>query len=220
MPYISQEDTTKRTVTGEPSWVSWLRVSGPRVRERVSSCSTWMDDDEVVRRSTGSRRHGALNCCKPRPSVASPGRPPPDQRSLPVTDVWHDNSVIFRTSPYGPLSELSQPTNVAFEVDEIDQQHHQGWSVVVHGRAQGVVRSDEVVRLWPWAVSPGRRDAQPPHPDHAHDAERPGGGSQARSNTDQPDRTKLHRELRRATPVDGVVTTIDRPFSLAAMGPT
>jgi nitroimidazol reductase NimA-like FMN-containing flavoprotein (pyridoxamine 5'-phosphate oxidase superfamily) len=80
---------------------------------------------------------------------------------LPVTYVWDDGSVIFRTSPYGPLSELSQPTDVAFEVDEIDQQHHQGWSVVVHGRAQGVVRSDEVVRLWagsgvPWA--PGMRN--------------------------------------------------------------
>ena len=69
--------------------------------------------------------------------------------------------MIFRTSPYGPLSELSQPTDVAFEVDEIDQQHHEGWSVVVHGRAQGVERPDEVVRLWaasgvPWA--PGMRN--------------------------------------------------------------
>ena len=80
---------------------------------------------------------------------------------LPVTYVWQENSVIFRTSPYGPLSELSQPTDVAFEVDEIDQQHHEGWSVVVHGRAQGVERPDEVVRLWaasgvPWA--PGMRN--------------------------------------------------------------
>ena len=78
-----------------------------------------------------------------------------------MTYVWDDNSVIFRTSPYGPLAELSQLTNVAFEVDEIDQQHHKGWSVVVHGQAQGVVRSDEVVRLWalsgvPWA--PGMRN--------------------------------------------------------------
>ena len=80
---------------------------------------------------------------------------------LPVTYTWHENSVIFRTSPYGPLSELSQPTDVAFEVDELDQQQHRGWSVVVHGRAQVVVRPDEVVRLWavsgvPWA--PGMRN--------------------------------------------------------------
>jgi len=75
---------------------------------------------------------------------------------LPVNYVWHENCVIFRTSAHGPLSELSQPTDVAFEVDEIDQQHHQGWSVVVHGRAEGVVRPADVVRLFaasgvPWA---------------------------------------------------------------------
>ena len=80
---------------------------------------------------------------------------------LPVTYVWHEDSVIFRTSPHGPLSELSQPTDVAFEIDELDQQHHQGWSVVVHGQAQGIVRPADVVRLWavtgvPWA--PGMRN--------------------------------------------------------------
>jgi len=73
-----------------------------------------------------------------------------------VTYVWHENNLIFRTSPHGPLSELSQPTDVAFEIDELDQQQHQGWSVVVQGRSEGVVRPAEVVRLWavsgvPWA---------------------------------------------------------------------
>ena len=75
---------------------------------------------------------------------------------LPVTYVWLDDSVVFRTSPHGPLSALSQPSDVAFEIDELDQRHHQGWSVVVHGQAQGIVRPAEVVRLWavtgvPWA---------------------------------------------------------------------
>jgi nitroimidazol reductase NimA-like FMN-containing flavoprotein (pyridoxamine 5'-phosphate oxidase superfamily) len=76
---------------------------------------------------------------------------------LPVSYVWYEDSVIFRTSPHGPLSQLSQPTDVAFEIDELDQQHHQGWSVVVHGQSQGVVRPADVVRLWavsgvPWAA--------------------------------------------------------------------
>jgi hypothetical protein len=76
---------------------------------------------------------------------------------LPVTYVWYEDSVIFRTSPHGPLSQLSQPTDVAFEIDELDQQHHQGWSVVVHGQAQGIVRPADVVHLWavsgvPWAA--------------------------------------------------------------------
>ena len=76
---------------------------------------------------------------------------------LPVSYVWYEDSVIFRTSPHGPLSELSQPTDVGFQIDELDQQHHQGWSVVVHGQAQSVVRPADVVRLWavsgvPWAA--------------------------------------------------------------------
>jgi uncharacterized protein len=80
---------------------------------------------------------------------------------LPVTYTWYENSVIFRTSPYGPLSELVRPTDVAFEIDEIDEQHHHGWSVVVHGRARGVAGSDRLAQLWtvagvPWA--PGVRN--------------------------------------------------------------
>ena len=33
----------------------------------------------------------------------------------------------------GFVSELAQPTWVAFEVDELDQQTRSGWSVVVQG---------------------------------------------------------------------------------------
>jgi nitroimidazol reductase NimA-like FMN-containing flavoprotein (pyridoxamine 5'-phosphate oxidase superfamily) len=76
---------------------------------------------------------------------------------LPVTYIWHDATIIFRTSPYGVLSELIRPTEVALEIDELDQNNHRGWSVVVHGRAQGVAEPDQLVRLWtvggvvPWA---------------------------------------------------------------------
>jgi nitroimidazol reductase NimA-like FMN-containing flavoprotein (pyridoxamine 5'-phosphate oxidase superfamily) len=76
---------------------------------------------------------------------------------LPVTYAWHDGTIIFRTSPYGVLSELVRPTDVALEIDELDQQSRQGWSVVVQGRAQGVAEPDQLVRMWtvggvvPWA---------------------------------------------------------------------
>jgi uncharacterized protein len=76
---------------------------------------------------------------------------------LPVTYVWHEGTIIFRTSPYGVLSELIRPTEVALEIDELDQNNRRGWSVVVHGRAQGVAEPDQLVRLWavggvvPWA---------------------------------------------------------------------
>jgi uncharacterized protein len=76
---------------------------------------------------------------------------------LPVTYAWYEGTIIFRTSPYGVLSELIRPTEVALEIDELDQNTHQGWSVVVQGRAQGVAEPDELVRMWsvggvvPWA---------------------------------------------------------------------
>ena len=55
------------------------------------------------------------------------------------------------------LSELIRPTDVAMEIDELDQESRQGWSVVVQGRAQGVAEPDQLVRMWtvggvvPWA---------------------------------------------------------------------
>lgn len=76
---------------------------------------------------------------------------------LPVTYAWHEGTIIFRTSPHGVLSELIRPTEVAMEIDEIDQKTRRGWSVVVQGRAHGVAEADELARLWtagdvvPWA---------------------------------------------------------------------
>jgi uncharacterized protein len=76
---------------------------------------------------------------------------------LPVTYACHDGTIIFRTSPYGVLSELIRPTDVALEIDELDQESRQGWSVVVQGRAKGIAEPDQLVRMWtvggvvPWA---------------------------------------------------------------------
>jgi uncharacterized protein len=76
---------------------------------------------------------------------------------LPVTYAWHEGTIIFRTSPYGVLSELIRPTEVALEIDDLDQNSRRGWSVVVQGRAQGVAEPDQLVRMWtvggvvPWA---------------------------------------------------------------------
>lgn len=81
---------------------------------------------------------------------------------LPVTYAWHDGAVVFRTSPYGVLSDLIRPTDVAMEIDDLDQTRHSGWSVMVQGRAEAVAEPAEVVSLWtvdglvPWA--PGVRN--------------------------------------------------------------
>jgi nitroimidazol reductase NimA-like FMN-containing flavoprotein (pyridoxamine 5'-phosphate oxidase superfamily) len=80
---------------------------------------------------------------------------------LPVTYTFRDGVAYLRTSPQGILSELVRPTDVAFEVDELDPSTRTGWSVVVHGQSRGVAAPSEVTRLWeaddlvPWA--PGGR---------------------------------------------------------------
>jgi nitroimidazol reductase NimA-like FMN-containing flavoprotein (pyridoxamine 5'-phosphate oxidase superfamily) len=76
---------------------------------------------------------------------------------LPITYAMHQGSVYFRTLPDGILAELAQPTSVALEVDELDQQTRSGWSIVLHGRTSAVREPDELTGLWasdslvPWA---------------------------------------------------------------------
>ena len=87
---------------------------------------------------------------------------PDGPQILPVSYGLYANDVVFRTSPYGVLAQLAQPTEVAFEIDDIDQTRGSGWSVLVRGRATAVVAPHELVSLWtkpgivPWA--PGTRN--------------------------------------------------------------
>ncbi|MFP5283530.1 MAG: pyridoxamine 5'-phosphate oxidase family protein [Actinomycetes bacterium] len=77
---------------------------------------------------------------------------------LPVSYAYHQGAIVFRTSPYGVLSELVHPAEVVFEVDELDPELRAGWSVMVIGRAEAVAEPDELVPLWtvdglvPWAT--------------------------------------------------------------------
>ena len=41
---------------------------------------------------------------------------------LPVTYALFEGAIYFRTSPHSIVSELAQRTEVAFEVDELDQE--------------------------------------------------------------------------------------------------
>ena len=69
----------------------------------------------------------------------------------------YTGDIVFSTSPFGALSALANPTNVAFEIDDVDQQAGAGWSVLVRGRAKAVRQAYDVMTLWgtegivPWA---------------------------------------------------------------------
>ncbi|WP_175442216.1 pyridoxamine 5'-phosphate oxidase family protein [Humibacillus sp. DSM 29435] len=76
---------------------------------------------------------------------------------FPVSYAWYDDLIVFRTSPYGILSELGRRTQVVFEVDDLDERSHTGWSVLARGYATGIASPAQLARLWtvdgaePWA---------------------------------------------------------------------
>jgi uncharacterized protein len=75
---------------------------------------------------------------------------------LPVTYQYRNGSVVFRTSPAGPLAGLVRRTSVAFEIDSIDEQTKSGWSVLVLGFAEAMAHNSLLTSAWetgpvPWA---------------------------------------------------------------------
>jgi len=77
---------------------------------------------------------------------------------LPVTYAYDTGRVVFRTSPFGALSELARGSTVAFQIDEVDAEAGAGWSVLVRGTAAGITEPHDLVNLWtkdglePWAT--------------------------------------------------------------------
>ena len=80
---------------------------------------------------------------------------------LPVGFLLHDSGVLLRIGPGSELAAVADGAVVAFQVDRLDPEAHDGWSVTVVGRAEQV--SDPALRvrvqaeLAPWAD--GARDS-------------------------------------------------------------
>jgi nitroimidazol reductase NimA-like FMN-containing flavoprotein (pyridoxamine 5'-phosphate oxidase superfamily) len=66
---------------------------------------------------------------------------------LPVNYRFHEGTVVFRTDPGAKLTAASAGQPVAFEIDEIDVDWREGWSVLVQGRAEEVLDDAELARL-------------------------------------------------------------------------
>ena len=80
---------------------------------------------------------------------------------VPVNIALAGKCVVFRTAPDTLLAVYAHG-QVSFEVDQIDEERREGWSVLVHGHAHTVTdereirRLEEGTRLTPWAG--GARD--------------------------------------------------------------
>ncbi|MFF3585256.1 pyridoxamine 5'-phosphate oxidase family protein [Streptomyces mirabilis] len=87
-----------------------------------------------------------------RVAVSTPGGP----AVVPVNYEVVDDAIVFRTAPNSaPAAAVG--TDVAFEVDRVDEAMSQGWSVLAVGPARAVTEPDAVRRLTdhahsePWA---------------------------------------------------------------------
>lgn len=81
---------------------------------------------------------------------------PVGPRIVPVNYAVHGSAVVFRTAPYSELGTYGSNAELAFEVDRLDYENHQGWSVVALGRAEFIQDPHEIAdirRTWdprPW----------------------------------------------------------------------
>jgi len=92
-----------------------------------------------------------------RVAMSTPGGP----RIVPLNYAMYKDAIVFRTMPYSELGTYGWNTDLAFEIDHLDYEKHQGWSVVAIGRASLVEDPDELREIragWdptPWVG--GRR---------------------------------------------------------------
>jgi nitroimidazol reductase NimA-like FMN-containing flavoprotein (pyridoxamine 5'-phosphate oxidase superfamily) len=83
---------------------------------------------------------------------------PSGPQIFPVNYAISNETVVFRTAAYSSLAANLNNVRAAFEVDDVDDYLHAGWSVLAVGLATLVDNPDELVELWsedvpePWAA--------------------------------------------------------------------
>jgi uncharacterized protein len=63
---------------------------------------------------------------------------------VPVNYVVCEGDIVFRTAPYSVLGTYAWDCDLAFEVDHIDEEAREGWSVVAVRKAHIIEDRDEV----------------------------------------------------------------------------
>ena len=85
--------------------------------------------------------------------VVTPGGP----MIFPVNYALSDDTIVFRTLPYGVIANNAHQSDVAFAVDSLDDAMHEGWSVLAVGRSHRIEDPGEVRLIredldpMPWA---------------------------------------------------------------------
>lgn len=80
---------------------------------------------------------------------------------LPVNYVVQGDLVVFRSSPDSELAELAEGREVAFQIDDVDVETGNAWSVLVRGvsgRPQAGPEAEASPGRSPQPWAPGERD--------------------------------------------------------------
>jgi nitroimidazol reductase NimA-like FMN-containing flavoprotein (pyridoxamine 5'-phosphate oxidase superfamily) len=67
---------------------------------------------------------------------------------LPVSYLYWNDNVVFRTSDRSVLAGLRRRSNAAFEIDRMDAAAGTAWSVVVRGVSQELLNPYELSQVW------------------------------------------------------------------------
>ena len=79
---------------------------------------------------------------------------------LPVNYKLHEGSIVFRTALGSPTDEdlrtgiAHAEYRVAFEIDEVDKDAHEGWSVLIQGAAHHIDSEDDRASVAASGVQP------------------------------------------------------------------
>lgn len=73
---------------------------------------------------------------------------------FPVNYRVDGHDVVVRTAPGFKLAAAVLGSGVAFEVDQLDEEAHTGWSVVIHGTAREVASVEELLDARDLGVDP------------------------------------------------------------------
>jgi nitroimidazol reductase NimA-like FMN-containing flavoprotein (pyridoxamine 5'-phosphate oxidase superfamily) len=79
---------------------------------------------------------------------------------LPVNYKLHDGAIVFRTAQDSPTGEdlrtgiAHAEYQVAFEIDQVDPQTREGWSVLIHGPAHHMSTDAELAVVLESGVEP------------------------------------------------------------------
>ncbi len=79
---------------------------------------------------------------------------PAGPRIVPVNYALVGEAIDLRTAAYSELATYAPDTQVAFEIDHLDRERRQGWSVIAHGRCERLEDYDDDSRFRPPGQEP------------------------------------------------------------------